>query len=94
MMITVMGILMPMRNFNSVNIIGVLRGGGDVRAATLIDVSPLWVCAIPYAVLCGVVLHTSVFWVYLAFGVEQVVKFSLGVWRMRSGKWVRDLTRG
>lgn len=94
MMITVMGILMPMRNFNSVNIIGVLRGGGDVRAATLIDVSPLWVCAIPYAVLCGVVLRTSVFWVYLAFGVEQVVKFSLGVWRMRSGKWVRDLTRG
>lgn len=94
MMITVMGVLMPLRNFNSVNIIGVLRGGGDVRVATLIDVSPLWVCAIPYAVLCGVVLRTSVFWVYLAFGVEQVVKFSLGVWRLRSGKWVRDLTRG
>lgn len=94
MMITVMGALMPLRNFNSVNIIGVLRGGGDVRVATLIDVSPLWACAIPYAVLCGVVLRTSVFWVYLAFGVEQVVKFSLGVWRLRSGKWVRDLTRG
>lgn len=94
MMITVMGILMPLRNFNSVNIVGVLRGGGDVRVATLIDVSPLWVCAIPYAILCGVVLRTSVFWVYLAFGVEQVVKFTLGVWRLRSGKWVRDLTQG
>ncbi len=94
MMITVMGLLMPLRNFNSVNIIGVLRGGGDVRVATLIDVSPLWVCAIPYAILCGVVLRTSVFWVYLAFGVEQVVKFTLGVWRLRSGKWVRDLTQG
>lgn len=94
MMITVMGVLMPLRNFNSVNIVGVLRGGGDVRVATLIDVSPLWVCAIPYAILCGVVLRTSVFWVYLAFGVEQVVKFVLGVWRLRSGKWVRDLTQG
>ena len=94
MMITVMGCLMPLRNFNSVNIVGVLRGGGDVRAATLIDISPLWVCAIPYAVLCGAILKTSVFWVYLAFGVEQVVKFGLGVHRLRSGKWVRDLTQG
>ena len=94
MMITDLGLLIPLRNFNSVKIIGVLRGVADVRAATLIDVSPLWVCAIPYAIFCGVVLRTSVFWVYLAFGVEQVVKFTLGVWRLRSGKWVRDLTKG
>ena len=94
MMITVMALMMPLRNFNSVNIVGVLRGGGDVRTATLIDISPLWVCAIPYALLCGAVLRTSVFWVYLAFVVEQVVKFFLGVWRLRSGRWVKDLTRG
>ncbi len=94
MMITVMAVNMPLRNFNSVNVIGVLRGGGDVTAATLIDTSPLWVCAIPYAILCGVVLKAGVLWVYLAFSVEQVVKFCLGVGRMRSGKWIRDITRG
>ena len=93
MMLTVMSFYMPLRAFNSVNIIGVLRGGGDVRAATLIDTCPLWVCAIPYAVLCGLVLHTQVLWVYLAFMVEQVVKFGLGLWRLRSGRWIRDLTR-
>ena len=93
MMLTVMSLYMPLRAFNSVNIIGVLRGGGDVRAATLIDTCPLWVCAIPYAVLCGLVLHTQVLWVYLAFMVEQVVKFGLGLWRLRSGRWIRDLTR-
>ena len=93
MMLTVMFFYMPLRAFNSVNIIGVLRGGGDVRAATLIDTCPLWVCAIPYAVLCGLVLHTQVLWVYLAFMVEQVVKFGLGLWRLRSGRWIRDLTR-
>ena len=93
MMLTVMSFYMPLRAFNSVNIVGVLRGGGDVRAATLIDTCPLWVCAIPYAVLCGLVLHTQVLWVYLAFMVEQVVKFGLGLWRLRSGRWIRDLTR-
>ena len=70
-----------------------LRGGGDVRAATLIDISPLWLVAIPYAALCGLVLKTSVFWVYLAFPLEQVVKFFVGIHRLRSGKWVRDLTQ-
>ena len=34
-----------------------------------------------------------VLWVYLAFMVEQVVKFGLGLWRLRSGRWIRDLTR-
>ena len=93
MMLTVMSFYMPLRAFNSVNIIGVLRGGGDVRAATLIDTCPLWVCAIPYALLCGLVLRTQVLWVYLAFLVEQMVKFGLGLWRLRSGRWIRDLTR-
>ena len=92
MMITVTACIMPLRNFNTVNIVGVLRGGGDVRAATLIDVGNLWLIAIPYAVVCGAVLRTSVFWVYLAFGVEQLGKFLMGVWRLRSGRWVRDLT--
>ena len=93
MMITIMALSMPLKDFNSVNIVGVLRGGGDVRTATLIDTTPLWVCAIPYAALCGLVLKTPVLFVYLAFPLEQVVKCCFGVWRLRSGKWVRDLTQ-
>ncbi len=93
MMITVMALSSPMRDFCNVNIVGVLRGGGDVRASTLIDLCPLWLCAIPYAVLCGLVLRTGIFWVYLAVPLEQAGKCVLGVWRLRSGKWVRDITR-
>ena len=93
MMMVVMALDMPLKDFNTVNIVGVLRGGGDVRAATLIDIGPLWLAAIPYAALCGLVLKTSVFWVYLAFPLEQAVKSFAGVWRLRSGQWVRDLTR-
>ena len=93
MMMVVIALDMPLKDFNTVNIVGVLRGGGDVRAATLIDIGPLWLAAIPYAALCGLVLKTSVFWVYLAFPLEQAVKSFAGVWRLRSGQWVRDLTR-
>lgn len=93
MMMTMMALAMPLKDFNTVNIVGVLRGGGDVKAATLIDIGPLWGVAIPYAALCGLVLKTTVFWVYLAFPLEQAVKFFVGIRRLRSGKWVRDLTR-
>lgn len=93
MMMTMMALYMPLKDFNTVNIVGVLRGGGDVKAATLIDIGPLWLAAIPYAALCGLVLETAVFWVYLAFPLEQIVKFFVGVRRLRSGRWVRDLTR-
>lgn len=93
MMMTLMALAMPIKDFNSVNITGVLRGGGDVKAATLIDIGPLWGAAIPYAALCGLVLKTTVFWVYLAFPLEQIVKFFVGIHRLRSGRWVRDLTR-
>lgn len=87
MMITVMALYMTLKDFNSVNIVGVLRGGGDVRAATLIDIGPLWTCAIPYAAICGLVLRLPVLWVYLAFPLEQVIKCSMGISRLRSGKW-------
>ncbi len=93
MMMGIMALSMPLKDFNTVNIVGVLRGGGDVKAATLIDIGPLWLAAIPYAALCGLALKTSVFWVYMAFPLEQVVKFFVGIRRLRSGRWIRDLTR-
>ena len=93
MMITVQGVLMPLREFNTVNIVGVLRGGGDVKAATLIDLSPLWLVAIPAAFVTGLVLKLDIFWVYLGICMEQLAKVLLGVWRLRTGRWIKDLTR-
>ncbi len=93
MMLTVVAALMPIRDFNTCNIVGVLRGGGDVRAATLIDLCPLWLVAIPLAALVGSVLRMDILWVYLAMGTEQFFKAVVGVWRLRSGKWVVDITR-
>ena len=93
MMMTVQALIRPLRDFNSVTIVGALRGGGDVKMATIIDITPLWLVAIPAAALCGVVLKTDIIWVYLAMTLEQFVKFGLGIGRMRSNKWIRDLTR-
>ena len=92
MMLTMMFLVMPLRSMECTNIVGVLRGGGDVRVATLIDLSPLWVVAIPIAALSGLVFKLGIFWVYLGIVSENLVKAVLGLWRFRTGKWIRDVT--
>lgn len=94
MMLTVTFLSMWARSFCTTNIVGVLRGGGDVKMATLIDLSPLWLVAVPLAALCGLVWEAGILWVYLAMTSEQLIKCVLGQLRCRTGKWVKDVTRG
>ena len=60
--------------------------------ATLIDLTPLWVVALPIAALSGLVFQAGIFWVYLGMMSENVVKSVLGLWRFNSGRWIRDVT--
>ena len=92
MMLTVVFTMMPLRSFECTNIVGVLRGGGDVRMATLIDLTPMWVVALPLAVLSGLVFKAGIFWVYLSMMSENLVKGILGIRRFLSGKWINDVT--
>lgn len=93
MILTIVALFLPTRAFNTTNIVGVLRGGGDVRAATLIDLLPLWVIALPLTAFVGLAAKLDILWVYLAIEVENVTKFFLGVARFRSGRWIHDVTQ-
>ena len=92
MMLTIMFCMMPLRSLECTNIVGVLRGGGDVRMATLIDLTPLWVVALPLAVLSGLVFQLGILWVYLSMMSENMVKAVLSTRRFLSGRWINDVT--
>lgn len=92
MMLTVIFLTMLLRAFCTTNIVGVLRGGGDVRMATIIDIGPLWIIAVPLAALFGLGLDLGILAVYLVMTLENLVKCILGYLRYRSGAWVRDVT--
>ena len=83
---------LALRSFNTTNVVGVLRGGGDVKMASFIDLAPLWFAAVPAAALCGLVLQKGILWVLLSIQLENLVKFFIGLRRLHSGKWVRDVT--
>ncbi|MBP3485726.1 MAG: MATE family efflux transporter, partial [Oscillospiraceae bacterium] len=92
MMLTVVFGSMCLRGFNTTSIVGVLRGGGDVRMATLIDLVPLWVFALPLAALTGLVWEMGILWVYLSMMAENILKCVLGIARYRTGRWINDVT--
>lgn len=93
LMLTIVAFFLPIRAFNTTSIVGVLRGGGDVRFTTAIDVLPLWLIAIPLAAVSGLIAKLGILWVYLSIEAENIVKFSLGLWRFGTRKWIRDVTR-
>ena len=86
-------VFMPMRSFDITNITGVLRAGGDARAASLIDIGPLWLAAIPLMAVTGLVIHAPTWLVCTAMQMENLCKCPIGLVRFHSKKWINDITR-
>ena len=80
-------------SFATTGIVGVLRGGGDVRIAMLIDVLPLWCFTLPLLVLLGLVLHAPIAIFCFIMATESALKVPFGLHRIRGGKWIHDVTQ-
>ena len=90
----VYAVFMPMRAFDITNITGVLRAGGDARVASLIDIGPLWLAAIPLMALAGLVLDAPTWVVCIAMQAENLLKCPIGLVLFHSRKWINDVTQG
>lgn len=82
---------LPFRMFNLVNIVGILRSGGDTKAALMLDITGVWCVGIPLAYLGGTVLGLPIYWVYAMVTVEEAYKFVLGMRRYKQKKWLKNL---
>ena len=92
-MLTIVAISLPMRSMSFTMGLGALRGGGDVKAMMIIDVSTLYLVALPIASVTGLVLQLGIAVVYSAILIEDVVKATILFLRIRSRKWIHDVTR-
>lgn len=81
----------PFKMFNYVNIVGVLRSGGDTVAAMLLDAGGVWMLGIPLAFIGGLWLKLPIYVVYAMALFEEVAKALVGFWRYRQKKWLRTL---
>ncbi|CDZ24040.1 MATE efflux family protein [[Clostridium] cellulosi] len=79
--------------FNSTNIVGVLRGGGDTRFAMYLDLVVLWFAALPLGGIAGLILKLPIPLVFFFLTIDEPIKLLIGLARFKSKKWARNVTR-
>lgn len=82
----------PIRIFNLIMIVGILRSGGDTKFSLIIDTAGLWFIAVPLAFIAGLIWRFPAHLVYLMVASEELFKFTLGIFRLFSKKWINNLT--
>jgi putative MATE family efflux protein len=87
-----LGVLVPIKAFNMVLVVGVLRAGGDTRFSMFAELSGVWLIGVPCAFLGALVLGMPIHHLYLFVGLEEAFKFVVGIIRIKSGKWLNRLT--
>lgn len=86
-------IILPFMELQSMNMMGLLRGGGDVRFQMANDLIFLWGFTVPMGFLTAFVFHAPVIVVYCFLRCDQVIKVFTSEWRLRSGKWIHNMNR-
>ena len=75
-------------------IFSILRSGGDAKVLQFLDSGLQWLIGLPCAFLCVSVLHMqNIALVLLITQLEQLVRLVLGMRRVKTYKWARDLTK-
>ena len=87
----VFALFTPFKMFNFVNVVGVLRSGGDTLMCLFIDTSGVWFIGIPLAFLGGLALRQPIHIVYGMVMLEEVYKAIVGYFRYRQKKWLKNL---
>lgn len=88
---TAFTLYLPAKNFNYVNIVGILRSGGDTKAALFLDATGVWLIGIPLAFLGGMVLQLPIYFVYAMVMAEEVYKLIFGFMRYRKKQWLKKI---
>ena len=89
----VMAIVLPLRFFGITQIIGVLRGGGDVMYAIITELVAVWLIGVPLSFVGAVYFKFPITIVYILVCLEEPFKAVATYPRLRSGKWIKNLVK-
>lgn len=87
----VIPVFVVVQSVNGVLTKGVLRAGGDTRFLMVADILFLWTVSIPLGLLGAFVLGWPAVVVYEVMKLDQLLKCGWCLWRLRSGKWRKNL---
>jgi putative MATE family efflux protein len=88
----IISVIFFIRVFDVILIVGILRGGGDAKQAFLIEGFTMWFIGVPLTILGAFVFKLPVYDVYALAILEEISKCILGLSRLKSGRWIRNVT--
>jgi putative MATE family efflux protein len=89
--LVVLSICMPIRMLNSTVIVGILRSGGDTKYSLCLEMGTIWLVGVPLAFLGAFIWKLPVYWVVALVSIEQLVKSLIGIPRVYSRKWLKNV---
>jgi putative MATE family efflux protein len=91
-MFFILGCTYPFKAFNMAAIVGICRAGGDTVFCVVYDLVFMWTLALPAGAAASFFFNAPVWVIYLCIISEEPIKAILGILRVRSGKWLRNVT--
>lgn len=87
-------IKMPFAAFNHATIVGILRCGGDSKAAMFIDVFSMWFVALfGIAITVFIIKPEYTIFIFVPLLLDDIFKTILTAYRVRTGVWIKNITR-
>ncbi|MDU3803374.1 MATE family efflux transporter [Paraclostridium bifermentans] len=88
----IMGLLMGLKSFNTLLIIGILRSGGDTKYSLFLELGCMWLVSLPLTFIFAIKGAPIYVLVLLTYS-EEIVKFIFGVPRALSKRWVANIVK-
>ncbi|HIX24258.1 MAG TPA: MATE family efflux transporter [Candidatus Lachnoclostridium avicola] len=88
----IFALIWPFSGMEMTGMIAALRAGGDGKTGFITDIFTMWLITIPLASLSAFVLGLSPYVVISIIKFNIVLEALVGIWRIRSMKWVKNLT--
>lgn len=79
------------RFINIINIVGIFRAGGDTRYAMILELGTLWTVGVLGAFIAVQFFNAPLLVVAMIVQFEEVVKLIIGMFRVKSKKWINTL---
>lgn len=84
-------IFMLPRVYNGVQIVGILRGGGDAKYGSIAQGVSMWLFGIPLGFIGAFILNLPVTSVILMICLEEVIRYFILRRRFHSNKWINNM---
>lgn len=81
------------QSINSTIVVGICRSGGDTKFGLFLDLIFMWGIALLGGFLSAFVFKLGVYVTYIILLSDEVIKIPITLWRYRTKKWLRDVTR-